>query len=280
MIYKKNMYDRIAKIPGYLILLFTVFVSIFPILWVFVSSFKTNKAILSSPFSLPDAISIQPYIDVFTQYNFAKYFGNSLLISLVSTAAALFIYALAAYVIARYEFRGKNLLYVLFTITLLVPHHAKAQPIFSLIFKMGLYDTKSALILVYTSTGMALALFILRATFMTIPKSLDEAALIDGCNFWQIFWKVNVPLARSGLATAGILMFLANWNEYFYAVILISGEKNRTLPVALGFFNEAFSYNYTKMFAALTIVVVPGIILYLLAQEQVQKSVASSGVKG
>jgi raffinose/stachyose/melibiose transport system permease protein len=115
---------------------------------------------------------------------------------------------------------------------------------------------------------------------MTVPKDLDEAALIDGAGFWRIFWSVNLPLVRSGLATAGILMFLSYWNEYFYALILTTGAANRTLPVALAFFDEAFSYNYTRMFAALTLVVLPGIIIYLLVQEQVQKSVASTGIKG
>ncbi|MOA34593.1 Inner membrane ABC transporter permease protein YcjP [compost metagenome] len=145
---------------------------------------------------------------------------------------------------------------------------------------LDLYDTKAALILVYASFGMALALFILRLSFIAIPKDLDESALIDGAGFWRIFWNVNMPLAKSGISTAGILMFLNNWNEYFYALILTTSEKNRTLPVALEFFNEAFSYNYTRMFAALMMVILPGIMIYVLVQEQVQQSVASSGVKG
>ena len=125
-----------------------------------------------------------------------------------------------------------------------------------------------------------MSMFILKSTFMSIPKSLDEAAAIEGAGFFRIFWKINLPLAKSGLATAGILMFLNNWNEYFYASLLTSSDLNRTLPLALQFFNEAFSYDYTKLFAALTVVVLPGIILYAFAQEQVQESIAASGVKG
>jgi raffinose/stachyose/melibiose transport system permease protein len=235
---------------------------------------------LGDPFSLPKGIDFAPYIDVYTNYNFLNFFKNSLWIAGLSTLIALFIYSCAGYIFGKFEFRGKTFLYVLCTVTLLVPGHAKAQPIFSLIMELGLYDTKTGLILVYTSFGLALALFVLRATFMTIPKDLDEAALIDGASFWRIFWSVNLPLARSGIATAGILMFLGNWNEYFYALILTTSEVNRTLPVALQFFDEAFSYNYTRMFAALTLVITPGILIYLLVQEQVQASVASTGVKG
>jgi raffinose/stachyose/melibiose transport system permease protein len=261
-------------------MIFTIGVSTFPILWVIMSSFKTNKAILSDPFSLPQKLDFSPYIDVYKNYSFLTYFKNSFFIAGVATLLALFIYSLSAYIFGKFEFKFKNVLYILFTVTLLVPGHAKAQPIFKLIMDLGLYDTKTGLVLVYTSFGLALALFILRATFMTIPKDLDEAALIDGASFWRIFWSVNLPLAKSGIATAGILMFLGNWNEYFYALILTTSPEHRTLPVALQFFDEAFSYNYTRMFAALTLIILPGILIYLIVQEQVQKSVASSGVKG
>lgn len=268
------------RLFSYTVMLFTVVVSTFPILWIVVSSFKTNKAILGDPFALPTSISFKAYADVFTQYNFLVYFKNSLIIATSATLIAVFIYALAGYIFGKFDFFGKNVLFVLCTITLLVPGYARAQPIFTIVMKLNLYDTKAGLVLVYASFGMALALFILRVTFMSIPKDLDEAAIIDGAGFWRIFWNVNLPLAKSGLATSGILLFLANWNEYFYALVLTTSEANRTLPVALGFFNEAFSYNYTYMFAALTMIIIPGIIIYLLVQEQVQQSVASSGVKG
>ncbi|WP_314002685.1 carbohydrate ABC transporter permease [uncultured Paenibacillus sp.] len=268
------------RLFSYAVMLFTVVVSTFPILWIVVSSFKTNKAILGDPFALPTSISFKAYADVFTQYNFLVYFKNSLIIATSATLIAVFIYALAGYIFGKFDFFGKNVLFILCTITLLVPGYARAQPIFTIVMKLNLYDTKAGLVLVYASFGMALALFILRVTFMSIPKDLDEAAIIDGAGFWRIFWNVNLPLAKSGLATSGILLFLANWNEYFYALVLTTSEANRTLPVALGFFNEAFSYNYTYMFAALTMIIIPGIVIYLLVQEQVQQSVASSGVKG
>lgn len=270
----------LKKIFIYSVLLFTVIVSIFPILWITMSAFKTNAQILSSPFSLPTSISFAPFIKALTQYDFLNYTLNSFFISGASALLALFIFSLSGYVFAKYEFVGKKILFVLFTMTLLVPIQAKAQPIFSLILDLKLYDTKLALILVYISSGLALSIFILKGGFSIIPKAIDEAALIDGASFWQIFWEINLPLATSSLSTAGILMFLGNWTEYFYAMLLTSSPNNRTLPLALGFFTETFSYNYTEMFAALTIVVLPGIIIYTLAQEKVQQSVASSGVKG
>lgn len=268
------------KVFMYACLIFTVVVSLFPILWVIMSSFKTNAQILSSPLELPTNISFSAYKSVLEQYSFGTYAINSFLISTFSTALSLLFFSMAAYVFAKYRFPLKNLLYALFTITLLVPAHTKTQPIFSLIMQLGLYDSKIGIGLVYLSGGIAMSLFILRSSFLSIPKELNEAASIDGSSFVRTFFQINVPLAKSGLATAGILMFLGNWNEYYFASLLTSSPTNRTLPVALQFFNQSFSYDYTRMFAALTIVILPGIIIYMLAQEQVQSSVASSGVKG
>ncbi|MBN2859126.1 MAG: carbohydrate ABC transporter permease [Sphaerochaetaceae bacterium] len=264
----------------YLVMLFVFIISVFPVLWVVLSSFKDNSAILSSPFSLPERFDFNPFIQVFTQYNFGLYTINSLVIASVATIISLLIYSMGAYSIAKFRFPGKNLLYLLFTLTLLVPPHTKAQPIFSLITNLGLSDTRFALVFVYISFGMAITMFVMRISFMSIPDSLNEAAFIEGAGFWRVYWSIDLPLARTGLATSGIMMFLGNWNEYFYAMLLTSSPRVRTLPLALAFFTEAFSYDYTQMFAALTIVILPGIIMYIITQEQVQASVASTGVKG
>lgn len=274
-----NFYKVLGKIFMYMVMIFTIIVSIFPIIWVIMSAFKTNSQILGSPFSLPTTISFEPFAYLFDKYNFLRYAINSLVICSVSTLVSLLFFSMGAYVIAKYNFPGKNLIFILFTITLLVPAQSKAQPIFSLIMKLDLYDNIWGVTLVYLSMGLAMSMFILKSTFMAIPKSLTEAATIDGAGFFTVFWKIDLPLAKNGLATAGILMFLNNWNEYFYASLLTSSDLNRTLPLALQFFNESFSYDYTKLFAALTLVVLPGIIIYIFAQNQVQTSVAATGVK-
>ncbi len=280
MIKTKNFGYYICRVVGYAFLLFIVTVSVFPILWVIMSSFKSNGAILTSPFALPDMLNFDAYRSVLRQYDLLHYFANSLIVSILPTLGSLLIYAMGAYVIAKFRFPGKNIFYALFTLTLLVPGHTRTQPIFSIIMNLSLYDTKAGLMLVYLSGGLAMSMFILRATFMAVPYELNEAATIDGAGFFRTFLTINLPLSRTGLATAGVMMFLGNWNEYFYAALLTSSAANRTLPVALSFFNQAFSYDYTRMFAALAIVVVPGILLYMFAQEQVTASVASSGVKG
>lgn len=280
MIERKTFGYYVYRVLGYAFLAFIVILSTFPILWVIMSSFKSNGAILTSPFSLPDTFNIGAYLSVLKQYSMIVYFLNSLLISTVPTLLSLLLYAMSAYVIAKYRFPGKSVIFILFTITLLVPGQTRTQPIFSIIMSLNLYDTKSGLMLVYLSGGLAMSMFILRATFMAIPNELNEAATIDGAGFFRSFALIHLPLAKTGLATAGVLMFLGNWNEYYYAALLTSSSSNRTMPVALSFFNQSFSYDYTRMFAALTIVVLPGILIYMVAQEQVTASVASSGIKG
>ena len=264
----------------YLVELVVILLSVVPILWVVMSAFKTNGEILTSPLALPTSFSLDVFVHLFETYNFPVYFLNSLLAAGVSTLVSLLFYAMGAYVIAKFEFPGRKLLFILFTITLLVPGHSKSQPIFSLVSDLGLFDSIWGVTLVYLSAGMAMSIFVLKAGFMAIPKSLDEAAIIDGAGFMRTFWSINLPLAKSALATAGILMFLGNWNEYYFASLLTHSDSQRTLPIALSFFTSEFSYNYTNLFAALTIVILPGILLYVFAQEQVQASVAATGIKG
>jgi len=264
----------------YFVLAVVVILSLAPLVWVVMSSFKTNSAILSSPFSLPTGFDFQPYAKVLTGNNFLMYAANSFVIASVSTLLSLLIFAMSGYVLAKYRFPGRQLLFVLFAVTLLVPGHTKTQPIFTIIMNLRLYNTKTALILVYLTGGLAMSMFILRSSFNSIPKEISEAAFIEGAGFARNFFQMNLPLAKGGLATCGIMMFLGNWNEYYFAALLTSSPKNRTLPYALAFFNETFAYDYTRMFAALTIVILPGIILYAVTQEQVQMSVAAGSVKG
>jgi raffinose/stachyose/melibiose transport system permease protein len=280
---KKRAYqinNAIVHFFIYLLFLFVAAVSVGPLIWVVISSFKTNGEILSAPFVLPKKLDFGPYLAVIKGNNFLRYALNSVIISTTATAGSLVMYAMGAYVFARFNFPLKNLLFTLFVLTMLVPGHTKTQPIFYIIMKLNLYSTRTGITLVYLSGGIAMSLFVMRASFASIPKELSEAAIIDGVGFFRNFWQMHVPLAKNGIATAGILMFLGNWNEYFYASLLSSTAASRTLPYALAFFTEAYSYDYTRMFAALTLIILPGIIVYAVSQEQVQMSITSGSVKG
>lgn len=262
------------------VMVFTIVVSTAPILWIIMSSFKTNGEILGGPFVLPSSINFDAYVYLFREYDFGIYVFNSIVTSFIPTILSLIFFSMAAYVIARYKFPGGKLLFALFVVTLLVPIHSRTQPIFSLIIGLDLYDTRAGLVLVYLSGGLAMSMYILKATFQAIPRELSESAEIDGAGFFRTFWTINLPLAKTGLTTAGVLMFLMNWNEFYYANLLILSSANRTLPIVTILFNSMFAYNYTNTFAALTVVVIPGIIIYAFASRQVQQSMASTAVKG
>jgi raffinose/stachyose/melibiose transport system permease protein len=264
----------------YLVLGFVVIVSAFPIIWIIISSFKTNSEILSGPFTLPSSFSPVGYIKAWQIAQFPIIYKNSFIIATLSTAISLVIFPMAAYVIAKYNFKGKNVLYSLFVLTLLVPSMARVQPIMRLIFALHLYDTKTALVLVYSTMGMATCLFVLRATFMSIPTEFSEAAWIEGAGFLRTYFSINLPIAKSGMATAGTLIFLANWNEYYYAMMLTSKVSNRTVPFAITMFNGQFSFSYPGMFAALTLAMLPALVVYAIFQEQIADSLVASGVKG
>lgn len=269
----------LSKAFMYLVMLFTVVISVFPILWVILSSFKTNGEIMSGPFVLPSSINFDAYVYLFKNYNFLTYSLNSVLVSFIPTLLSVLFFSMGAYVIAKYDFPGKNLFFGLFVITLLVPAHSRTQPIFSLIVNLNLYNTKTGLAFVYLSSGLAMSMFILKNTFQAIPNELNDAAYLDGASFIRTFFTINFPLAKNGMITAGVLMFLANWNEFYYANLLISSTENRTLPVVTILFNSMFNYNYTNTFAALVLVVLPGILFYSFAQRQVQESMASTSIK-
>ena len=270
----------LAKLWTYLTLGFVVCISIGPILWVAVSSMKTSKAILNSPFTLPETINLSGYVNVITTTSIMRNLYNSIVITVAATVIAVFIYSLAGYVFAKFEFKGKALLYVLLSLTLLIPPHATSQPIFALINALGLYDTRLGLITVYVARGLAISLFVMRTAFVDIPKELDLAARIDGANFWQIFYCVNLPLVKAGMATAAILMFLQTWNEFYMGIMLTTSNVKRTLPVALKFLNDTLSYNYTNLFAAIVFTAVPSIVVYIFLQKRIQDSFMTSGLKG
>ncbi|WP_408609513.1 carbohydrate ABC transporter permease [Anaerocolumna sedimenticola] len=187
---------------------------------------------------------------------------------------------MAAYILARCQFKGKTLLTLLLASSLLIPTAALLMPIYTITTKIGLFDTKTGLVFVYAALGLPTSLFIIKSYFQGIPTELEEAAYLDGAGFVRTYFTIIFPLAKSGLATAAILQFLTSWNEFMFALILTKSESARTLPLALSYFTSQFSFNYTAMFAALTMVIVPSILIYTLLQEQITDSMVAGSIKG
>ena len=278
--FKLSPKQKAARVFSYLFMALCVLVALFPIVWVVLSSFKTNREILSNGLQLPSTFSFSGYKQALEMARILKFFVNSLIVSFASTALNVFILAMAGYVFAKKKFRFKNLIFGILSLSMVIPSTALMSPVYTVITKLHLYDTKMALILVYTALNMPISLMILRSAFAAIPTELEEAAYIDGAGFFRTFWQVMMPCAKGGLASAAVLAFLGSWNEFTFALLLTSSTSTRTLPLSLSYFTSQFSFNYTAMFAAITIAVLPSIIVFSIFQEQVCSSLTAGSVKG
>ena len=278
--FKLSPKQKAARVFSYLFMALCVLVALFPIVWVVLSSFKTNREILSNGLQLPSTFSFSGYQQALEMAPILKFFVNSLIVSFASTALNVFILAMAGYVFAKKKFRFKNLIFGILSLSMVIPSTALMSPVYTVITKLHLYDTKMALILVYTALNMPMSLMILRSAFAAIPTELEEAAYIDGAGFFRTFWQVMMPCAKGGLASAAVLAFLGSWNEFTFALLLTSSTSTRTLPLSLSYFTSQFSFNYTAMFAAITIAVLPSIIVFSIFQEQVCSSLTAGSVKG
>ena len=278
--FKLSPKQKAARVFSYLFMALCVLVALFPIVWVVLSSFKTNREILSNGLQLPSTFSFSGYKQALEMAPILKFFVNSLIVSFASTALNVFILAMAGYVFAKKKFRFKNLIFGILSLSMVIPSTALMSPVYTVITKLHLYDTKMALILVYTALNMPISLMILRSAFAAIPTELEEAAYIDGAGFFRTFWQVMMPCAKGGLASAAVLAFLGSWNEFTFALLLTSSTSTRTLPLSLSYFTSQFSFNYTAMFAAITIAVLPSIIVFSIFHEQVCSSLTAGSVKG
>ena len=264
----------------WIILGFFLFYTISPLVWLVISSLKTNGELMGAPLALPKKLQFQNYINAFEVSGLGRLFLNSIIISITATILNVIVSSMASYAIARYDFKGKELIFTLISAGIMVPVSALMVPVFILIKNLGLYDTKLALILTYSAMGLPLSIFIIRGFMNTIPKELEEAGVIDGCNFYQKFYKIILPLSRAGIVTAITFQFLYCWNEFIYAMLLTSSQTNRTVQVGIRFFSNQFTTDYTSMFAAITISIIPAIAGYVVFQKQIISGLTSGAIKG
>ena len=276
----RSIGNSIRFVLRYGVMLFIVVICIFPLIWVLLSSFKTNMEIMSSAFSIPRTPSFIGYRIAMETAALHQRFFTSLIVASSATIASIGIYGMAGYALSRFKFRLRGAIFALLISSILIPTNAMIQPVYTVIKGLGLYDTKLALILVYTGFAMPVCLFLLRSYFLSIPTEMEEAAYLEGAGFFRAFWSVILPMTRPVLASASVLTFIASWNELLYALMLTSSERNRTLPLTLKYFTQMFTFNYPPMFAALVISILPSITIYVIMQEQIMESVVAGSIKG
>lgn len=255
-------------------------ITFLPLLWLVISSFKTNLELLTSAFSLPAAWQFGNYVNAVRVAGLPRLFVNSLIVASLSMALNLAFCSMAAFVLAREWFRGRELVLNLIVAGVLVPVIALMVPYFRLITVTGLYDSLFGLALTYAAINVPVSVFLLHGFMRGVPRELEEAAVIDGCGFGGRYARVMVPLSQVGLVTAGTFVFLFSWNEFIYALLLTSSVAARTLQLGIRFFVSQFFTDYTSMFAAITLAIIPSILVYVLLHERIIRGLTAGAVKG
>jgi len=257
-----------------------------PGLWVILSAFRPNREILAKPPDWNPDFTLINFIRMFglggeqIAIPVLEYFRNSLVIATTSTLVALLIGMAGGYAFARFRFRYKNSLFLGLMLFRAVPGIALSLPLCMLWSRLGLIDTKLGLIIVYISLNVPFTLWLIDGFFRQIPVSLSEAAQVDGCTRWQAFWRIEFPLARPGIAAAGMFAFLMSWNEFAVASQLTRSTDSKTLTVGLMDFTAQFTIDWAGMCAMAVIIIVPALVLTFIVQKHLIAGLTFGGVKG
>ncbi len=273
---KKGIVDGVT----HLILITVSITCLFPVFWMLSSSLKTQEQVFSKMTLLPETWNWSNYVTAFVKADFGQYFFNSLFYTVVGVFFVVLISSLAAYAFARLDFWGKNFFYYMLIATLLIPIPGVFVPLYLLLKSLGLLDTRTGLLLCYISNGLAFAIFLLRGFFDDLPKEIEEAALIDGCSRFGIYWRIAVPLAKPAIATIIIMNSLSIWNEFLLALVVLQDKAKMPIQRGLMVFQGTFITDYPLLMAGLTIATVPIVIVYLLMQKHIVKGIAAGAVKG
>jgi multiple sugar transport system permease protein len=265
----------------FVVLCFAMFLVASPLLYMVSTSLKGQVFFLESP---PQFIPRNPTLDNFQQAfesrNFIQAFFNSMFVAIGTSFCTVILASMMAYAFARFDFRGKNIIFPILLVTLMIPGLLYIIPQFLMAKTLGIRNSLPGLIFAYTAGGMAFQCFLLRGFIAGLPRELEEAALMDGANHFTIYWRILMPLASPALATVAIFSFLGAWDEYFYALNVITDEALRTLPIAVANFRGTRASNWGLVFAGALIQVVPTILIFVFFQRYFVQGLTQGAVRG
>ena len=280
----KEKRDRKAVNPImvliYIVLCILVVIYIAPLLWMVNVSLKTNAEVFASPFGFPEVLQLGNYIFAWTKGYLGRAMVNSVIVCGITLVVSMFFGSMASFAIARMKWKLSGAVMTYFMIGMMVPVHCVLIPLFVRFSKMGLTNSIPGLILPYITFSLPMTIFLMLGFFRGMPGELFEAACIDGCNIYQTFFKIALPLSRTGIAVAGLMTFVGNWNELLLAMVFISDTQKKTLPVTLTYFVGPYATNYVQMFAAVVIAIAPTILVYCIFSNQIVDGLTAGAVKG
>lgn len=270
----------VSQIVIYVFLIILAFIYLAPLLWMMLVSVKDNAEIFTSPFALPHRIQWENYTFAWTAGYLGKATLNSAIVCVTALVLSLVIGSMAAFAIARMRWKYSRLMMTYFLIGMMVPIHCVLIPLFKTFSSIGLYNNLSGLILPYVTFSLPITIYIMEGFFENMPQEIFEAACIDGCNIYKCFSAIAVPLSKTGLFVTGLMSFVANWNELLLAMVFISNDMKKTLPVSLSKFVGPYNTNYVQMFAAIIIAIIPTIVVYCCFSNQIVDGLTAGAVKG
>jgi N-acetylglucosamine transport system permease protein len=255
---------------------------VIPILWVFLASFKNTTEIFSSPWSLPAHLRFENWGRAWTKAHVGRYFLNSVLVVGLSVFGTMLLGSMAAYVLARYRFFGNRVIYYMFVSGLAFPVFLALVPLFFIVKNLGLLNSYTGLILVYIAYSLPFTVFFLTAFFKTLPNSVAEAAMMDGASHTRLFFRIMLPMAKPGMISVAIFNIIGSWAQYLLPVVLIAGAPDKwvlTQGIATININAGYEADWSGLFAAISLSILPMIIVYAIFQRQIQAGLTAGAVK-
>jgi raffinose/stachyose/melibiose transport system permease protein len=251
-----------------------------PLLYAILGGFRDTGQLSANPVGLPDPWVFSNYTDLIQSGTFLRQLGNSSLIALVSTVLTVPLAALAAFVFARFAFRGRELFYTLFTVGLLFPVAIAIMPIFIMVRNLGLLDNPLGVALPQAAFGLPMTIIILRPFFASIPSDLQDAAAIDGAGPFRFFWQILLPLSRPVLATVSVLAIVGSWNAFLLPLVVLTDSAQWTLPLGVTNYSQQYTTDTARVLAFTTLSMVPALVFYAFAERQLIRGLTSGAVKG
>jgi N-acetylglucosamine transport system permease protein len=279
---KSSVGNGIFHGVAHTLLLFWAMMVVFPFLWMVMTSFKTDPEILFSPWNFPDTLQWRNFSRAWNEAHIGRYFVNSVIVIIPSLAGTLLVSSMAAYVLARFEFPGRRVLYYLFMAGLMFPVFLALVPLFFLVQDLHMTATYRGLILVYIAYSLPFTIFFLTGFFRTLPTEVAEAALVDGASHYRIFFNIMLPMAAPGLIAMGIFNFLGQWNQFLLPLVLMPDESKYVLSQGLAFLaiQQGYANDYSALFAAMTITMIPTLLVYVLFQRRLESGLTAGALKG
>jgi raffinose/stachyose/melibiose transport system permease protein len=277
ILFKKRLFNFFR----YLILIIITIAVLYPLVWTIISSFRESNDFLQDPWGFPTKIDLSVYPEVWNEYQIKYNLFNSVAISAVTVGISIAVSLAAAFAISRMKWRFSNLALLFFLMGLMIPVHSTIIPIYigmqPIINSLG---ARVAIILPYIAFSLPISVFILSNFMKSIPNSLEEAAVIDGCSIFQVFTRIIVPMSLPAVATVTIFNFIATWNELLFALVFLNKNTEQTLPLGIVQFAGRYSVEWTPTLAAVSIAIIPSILVYVLLQEKLIKGMTAGAVKG